>query len=199
MEENIVELMQAKAKEIESEPVPQGQLDGLQKLAEKACKLEDLMAELDATLKTAKEQYVRIVEDQIPATLKAVKMKKFTMDDGSEVAMAQQIFTKIKEDNKKTAFNWLREIKCGDIIDSQLVFTFDVGEEHLAKKVFEIAEQDPELKEIQHEYAESVHAARLKSFVKERLEKNLPLDLTLFGVHQRDIAEITRPQKPKKK
>ncbi len=62
-------------------------LSSVSALGRKAKSLEKEIEEQEALLKSIKEQYRKLTEETIPEAMTELGMKKFTMDDGSEVSI----------------------------------------------------------------------------------------------------------------
>jgi len=75
-----------------------------------------------------------------------------------------------------------------DIIKNDVILSFGRGEDDTAHNIM----LDLEQKGFHPESKTHIHAMTLKAFVKERVEKGLPIDLDMFGAYVAKTADIKR-------
>jgi hypothetical protein len=108
--------------------------------------------------------------------------------DGATVKLKTFVSASIPAERKQEAYNWLRENALDDIIKNDIIVSFGRGQDNQAGDVM----YDLEQKGFHPEQKTHIHAMTLKAFVKERVEKDLPLDMDLFGAFVARTAEVKR-------
>lgn len=176
-----------------SEPVEQTALDRALKLAKQ---LDDEALEVDrltAELAEAKRKKLRTEREDLPALMKELGLKDFTLESGARIECRSDFDCAITAARKNQAFAWLIKNGFGGLIKTQVIAEFDRGEVDAARAYAEAAaEAFPE-----HPPYENltVHPQTLKAFIREQREKGaegakIPSDL--FGIFEYDIAKIVR-------
>lgn len=171
-------------------------IERLAKLADDAGQLEREITADTVSLAEKQARLAKIIEDQIPTILKELGMTEFKMIDGRKVELKSDVRTHIKEDNKAAAYAWLEKGNYDGIIKTVVTAEFGKGENESATNAVSALEEAG----FAATKNQSIHAATLKSFVKERLEAGeMPQDMfPVFGIFPFDVAKITAPKAPKK-
>lgn len=148
--------------------------------------------ELTNELATAKRDLARIETEDLPELMAEIGLTSVSLEDGSVVEVKQDVTCGISEDRRDAAHAWLIENGFGGLIKTEVVVAFGRGEKDAADEfsaeVIQLTGQHPTVKE-------TVHAATLKSFVKEQLEAGVAIPFDTFAIHPFNKAKL----KPAKK
>lgn len=201
---NILDQMAAIAEE--QAPVQEGQIARAVQLAKQLQDLEVAIESAETVLEDLKTAYRTLQEKTLPDFLTTLGMPAFKLLDGSTIEVETQYFGNISEGRREAAHQWLRSNNAGDIIKNLMVI--DLGRDSedavaMLKLTARSLGLTPEVKE-------TVNAATLKAFVKERCQQEVEAAQSiesqegrqlfpreLFGVFEKRIAEIKIP-KPKR-
>ena len=154
-------------------------------------------AKMKALLQEAAEEkknVERIAQIDLPELMLEAEMQEFTMTNGNTVKVKEHVHAAITEANNEEALKWLRDNGFGGLIKAVVKVSFSANEEgieqatELTEKLVETHGNDVEMKQ-------TVHAARLKAFVKEQLEAGAEIPRQLFGVHTFSEAEVKAPKR----
>jgi|TARA_R100001460_G_scaffold97684_6_gene140321 hypothetical protein len=163
------------------------QLSGLvRRLNEK----QEQIDETEKYLKELKAEKQRIAFEHIPMLMDEMGMERIDVD-GLTVKLKPFVTASIPADRKQDAFNWLREHGLDDIIKNDIIVSFGRGQDNKAGDVM----YDLEQKGFHPEQKTHIHSMTLKAFVRERVEKGLPIDLDMFGAFVARTAEVKRNSK----
>lgn len=111
------------------------------------------------------DDYERIFNDDIPATLAEYGVSKVTMDDGVEVGTED--FVETKQVDAAAACAWLESVGAADLIKDSVAFGKGMFDERLRSFL--------EMNHYSYTKESGVHGQTLKKFIKERLEHGLDL------------------------
>lgn len=163
--------------------------DALRELAVLCGQLRDAERAVEAAeeaLKKHKADQRRIEEEDIPGLMAELGVKKLTLETGETVSCKLEVYASITEANRAKALAWLEEKGFGALIDTNVTVEFERTDREqameFATKLIEEG-KTPQVKE-------GVHASRLKSFLKERLEAGENIPLELFGARPVTLAKI---------
>lgn len=170
---------------LQQEDQPTTDFERVNKIAKDVVELQQQIADLEAQQKELKKTYNKLTLEILPEAMGP--LTSLELADGTKVECRNEVQASITNANKPMAFRWLNENGYGGIVKASLQVAFSDSEN--AQEF--IAEHSDELPE-DFELKESIHAATLKSFVKERLAsgENLPLDI--FSIHQFKQAKVNR-------
>ena len=170
-------------------------LDGVDANATKS--LSDLVRDLQEKTEqiAASEEYLnglkaekqRMATEQIPMLMDQMGIERLDVD-GATVQLKPFVSASIPADRRQEAYAWLREHGLDDIIKIDVTVSFGRGEDNLAGDVM----YDLEQKGYHPEKKTHIHSMPLKAFVKERVEKGLPIDLDMFGAYVARTADVKR-------
>jgi hypothetical protein len=135
--------------------------------------------DLEKSLKVAKQELLKLSDEDLPALLQEIGMSSFELVDGSKVEVRSTYGAHIKVDNRPEAFGWLRDHGFDDIIKNQVVCTFGRGEDDQAATFLNLASQEG----FGATQKEEIHPSTLKAFVKERIECGEEFPTDLFGAY----------------
>lgn len=174
-------------------PPPEDMLKKIQFFGERQRDLTKAIADLENQTTIMKEKLRRVVEQDLPEAMDAVRMSKFVMEDGTTVTVKPFYNASIPEDRKEEAFDWLKENDFDGMIKADVKVSFGKGEFEVAQSFVEFVRGFNE-KAIDPEYKENVHWQTLRAFVKEQIEGGKPLPLDMFGVFVGRKAELKLPK-----
>lgn len=153
-------------------------LAALVSLAKVQLGLEKLIAESEELVAKTKAELKDVAENKIPALMDELGVSMFKLSNGYTIKIANEYYAKITEENEAACYDWLRSNDLDGIIKSVITLPFGKGEDAESDYALEILENAgfiPTRKE-------SIHHQVLKSFVKERIAKGLPIDYDTFGI-----------------
>jgi hypothetical protein len=163
-------------------------LDQLSQLTRLHASLEDDIASLEEQLNKKKEQFRRLIEEDIPSLMLELGVKKYVFEDGSSVQVKNDLTGSIKNGDKATAFAWLMENNHDDIISNDITVKLGVGDTQAFQGVYSwLADGGYEF-----ENKPAVHPSRLKSFLKEELANGTDVPLDLFGFYPVNKATVKK-------
>lgn len=164
--------------------------DGGKQLSSLVRQLNNIQQQIDEAeehLKALKQDKQRISFEQIPMLMDEMGIERVDVD-GATVQLKPFVSASIPADRKQDAFNWLREHGLDDIIKNDIIVSFGRGQDNAAGDVM----YDLEQKGFHPEQKTHIHSMTLKAFVKERVEKGLPIDLDMFGAYVARTADVKR-------
>ena len=167
--------------------------DGGKQLSSLVRLLNNVQQQIDDAeehLKALKQEKQRISFEQIPALMDEMGIERVDVE-GATVTLKPFVSASIPADRKQEAFNWLREHGLDDIIKNDIIVSFGRGQDNQAGDVM----YDLEQKGFHPEQKTHIHSMTLKAFVRERVEKGLPIDLDMFGAFVARTAEVKRNSK----
>ena len=152
--------------------------------------IQQQIEDAEQHLKALKQDKQRIAFEQIPMLMDEMSLERVDVD-GLSVKLKPFVTASIPADRKQDAFNWLREHGLDDIIKNDIIVSFGRGQDNQAGDVM----YDLEQKGFHPEQKTHIHSMTLKAFVRERVEKGLPIDLDMFGAFVARTAEVKRNSK----
>lgn len=168
---------------------------------ERAVKLGALLLEqksevtrLEDELSAAKKKVTQTEQFDLPDLMQELKLTTFGLETGEMIELSSDLKCNITEERKPDALQWLIDHTFGGLIKTEVVIPFDRGGHAAAMALYD------DLIEVHEEATlkESVHAATLKSFVKEQMEKGTEdFPMELFGVFQYKVVKVVIPKKKK--
>lgn len=163
-------------------------LSRLGKLATSFASLLQMKQNLEAQLKVVDQDIKRVQENDIPSLMAELGMKKFVLEDGSQVSVAPYYSASISKERQDEAFFWLNENGFGDLIKNTVTARFGRGEDDIAEKVVTQLANQGYVAEAQ----KKVEPMTLKAWVKEQFEKGVNIPQELFGVYAGQKATIKK-------
>lgn len=152
--------------------------------------VDDVNKEIDMAeqhLKKLKQERQRLQTEAIPALMDEMGVDRLDVGDVS-VSLKPFVSASIPQDRRAEAHQWLRDNGLDDIIKNDVILSFGRGEDDAAHNIM----LDLEQKGFHPESKTHIHAMTLKAFVRERVEKGLPIDLDMFGAYVAKTADIKR-------
>jgi hypothetical protein len=156
-------------------------------LAQLQIKHEATVADLEAKLKKAKKTLASVAEKELPEAMAAIGMKKFSLTDGTEIAVKDGLNASLTGKYKVPASKWLKKVGSDRIIDVtvSIPVTSVVEGDKLVKKL-----DADDVKAFTHE---GINTASFKAVVMERRRdgEEIPDDI---GVNFWTKSSVTLPE-----
>ena len=143
--------------------------------------------EKEEEIKSLKLQKHKMSTEQIPAMMDEMGVQRLDVENLS-VSLKPLINASIPPTRRDEAYQWLRENGLDDIIKNDVIMSFGKGEDNMAGDIMYELEQ----RGMHPEKKTHIHSMTLKAFIRERVEKGLPIDLDLFGAFVARTADIKR-------
>lgn len=192
IENDVLGMMEEDVSTAASNSVESAGLGKVGELARKIREKEHALANLEEMAAKAKQELLKLTDEDLPAVMQEIGLRSFKLDDGSTVEIKPLYGGHIKADNKPAAFDWLRDHGYGDIIKNTVTVAFGAGDDEKANQfVLDVLHQG-----LQPEQKTDVNAQTLKAWVKERVEAGQEFPMNLFGAFVGQRATI-KPAKGK--
>ena len=167
--------------------VQQGDMKTLSSLVKDLDQLTIEINKKEEELKSLKLQKHLMSTEQIPAMMDEMGVQRLDVENLS-VSLKPLINASIPPTRREEAYQWLRENDLDDIIKNDVILSFGKGEDNMAGDImFELEKRGMHPEKKTH-----IHSMTLRAFIRERVEKGLPIDLDLFGAYVARIADIKR-------
>ena len=167
--------------------VQKGDIKTLSSLVKDLDQLTIDINEKEEELKSLKLQKHKMSTEQIPAMMDEMGVQRLDVENLS-VSLKPLINASIPPTRRDEAYQWLRENDLDDIIKNDVIMSFGKGEDNMAGDIMYELEQ----RGMHPEKKTHIHSMTLKAFIRERVEKGLPIDLDLFGAFVARTADIKR-------
>ena len=167
--------------------VQKGDMKTLSSLVKDLDQLTIDINEKEEELKSLKLQKHLMSTEQIPAMMDEMGVQRLDVENLS-VSLKPLINASIPPTRREEAYQWLRENDLDDIIKNDVILSFGKGEDNIAGDIM----YDLEQRGMHPEKKTHIHSMTLRAFIRERVEKGLPIDLDLFGAYVARIADIKR-------
>ena len=167
--------------------VQKGDMKTLSSLVKDLDQLTIDINEKEEELKSLKLQKHLMSTEQIPAMMDEMGVQRLDVENLS-VSLKPLINASIPPTRREEAYQWLRENGLDDIIKNDVIMSFGKGEDNMAGDIMYELEQ----RGMHPEKKTHIHSMTLKAFIRERVEKGLPIDLDLFGAFVARTADIKR-------
>ena len=167
--------------------VQKGDMKTLSSLVKDLDQLTIDINEKEEELKSLKLQKHLMSTEQIPAMMDEMGVQRLDVENLS-VSLKPLINASIPPTRRDEAYQWLRENDLDDIIKNDVIMSFGKGEDNIAGDIM----YDLEQRGMHPEKKTHIHSMTLKAFIRERVEKGLPIDLDLFGAFVARTADIKR-------
>ena len=168
------------------ENLEQSDLTSVASLAKKQKNQEQKVKDLEAELKEAKKELLRISDEEIPNLMSETGLSSLKLDDGSSLDIKNIYGASILVANREKAYDWLREHGHDDIIKNRVVATFGRGQEDDAKVFIRVAYDNG----VATDQESKIEPQTLKAWVKERMEAGEEFPTELFGAFMGQRAII---------
>jgi len=127
----------------------------------------------DAQVALARETARVLREETLPNAMLELGLDSFQLDNGTHVALKQDVYASITKAQREAAFAWLVAHDFGGLIKTEVVVPFGKGQRDEAvalQATLPRAQLD-----------ETVHPSTLKAFVREQLADPDEFPMDLFG------------------
>ena len=133
------------------------------------------------------EELKDIREKEIPDAMMSLNISKFVMDDGTEIAIKDELYASINESKRKEALEWLDNNGLGDIIKHDITISFARGEHEEAERIKGVLQDNG-----QDSYLEkaTVHPQTLKATFKDLRNKGEEIPDGLFNWYETPLAKV---------
>lgn len=145
-------------------------------------KLGGSVADVEEALKMRKKDLFNIRQVQIPELMKEFGLDALTTTDGSQIKIMDGISVSVRDPDK--FFKYLRDNNAGDLIKNQVIV--QVTNEEKRKEVIALLEET----DFAFEAKESVHAATLKRYVKDRLAEGIKVPEDIVNTFEYQFSKI---------
>lgn len=158
----------------------------LKDIATMAAQLEEKQAEVaeaEATLKELQKEERRLAEKDLPERLLEVGMEKFTLSDGTEISVKEDMKMSLPKNPEKraAAAQWLKDHGLDTLVKEE-VKTYDSDEAKKALDQLGVA----------YEVEENMHTGAVKSALKELQDEGVDVPLEMFGGYEYRRAKVNR-------
>lgn len=166
------------------------QLSGVRQVAEELVQLEDDVARLEQKLKDTKELLQKTRIEHLPEAMKAVGLRKFTLDNGIEIDVHPDLNAWIKKADQPDAFSWMEDNGHGSIIKNE--FKVPLGKGVPQERTQELV-QFLDANEYEFSNTNSIHPGTLKAWAREQLKEGneIPEAINIFEF---EVAKVKRPK-----
>jgi hypothetical protein len=143
-------------------------------------------AKAELELKKIMDEVSRLEEVELPQMMKEARQEEMKTTSGVRLKLVNEVHTNISKERKPKAIAWLDANGQGGIVKRNVVIAFNkCDEEKVAALLRLIKKGWPN-----HKVDLDVHAATVKSLVKERLAAGLEVPLDVFGVYRREVVLV---------
>jgi len=167
--------------------VQEGDMKNLSSLVKDLNQITLNINEKEEELKALKLQKHKMSTEQIPSMMDEMGVQRLDVENLS-VTLKPLINASIPQTRREEAYQWLRDNGLDDIIKNDVIMSFGKGEDNMAGDIMYELEQ----RGMHPEKKTHIHSMTLKAFIRERVEKGLPIDLDMFGAFVARTADIKR-------
>lgn len=153
-------------------------LERLVKLGNLQVAIEAEIADLEARLKDRNKDLKKVSEEDLPDLMMELGMMEFKLTSGKTVKVKQDFYAKIPEARFTEAVAWLDGRGFGGIVKATVTAPFGMSERDKALELVDNLKHHG----VAVEMKQGIHPSTLKSFIKERLEKEERIPFDLFGI-----------------
>jgi hypothetical protein len=148
------------------------------------------IAETTLTAKLLSERKLKLETDLIPSPMaSAGGIDKFTLDDGTSIAIKDELYASITQARQQEAFAWLEAHGHGDVIKDEM--KIGLGRGAVAGERASRLTHELELLGIDdYSRKRAVHPGTLAALIREQLGEGVDVPKETFGVHQQRRAVI---------
>jgi len=166
-------------------------------MAEQLLQTQDRVKALADELAETKREMIRLEQEDLPELMREVGFTSFSMKDGRIIELADELSCGITDENRPAAMAWLDKNGFGGLIKTKLEVMFNREDREFAVKLADRMADEAEREEIiiDREVVENVHAATLKKFIKEEMEKGNAVPFDLFSIHPYSKVKIRKGKK----
>ena len=130
--------------------------------------------------------------NDLPMLMTEVGITAFSLADGSEITVTEDVRTSITAAHADEAFAWLDEHGFGGLIRTKIEVEYPRDKRDVALGVSEQISVDPDASV---RLKSTVHPQTLRSFVREQIAAGRPVPMDLLSVSPFNKAEVKVPKK----
>jgi hypothetical protein len=161
-------------------------LEEVTALAYKMLDLQATVAKREAALTEAKEALRKIEMGDLPAALKAARMKEFQLENGMTVSYKEDLTVSVPKARKGAVIDKMREWGYAASVSNVLTVDLGKGNDNVVKSLMATAEEMG----VKATVSEDIATGTVKSALKKRIEKGLSDDLSFFGAFSLTKATV---------
>lgn len=163
----------------------------IRKTAQEARRLEIQIAAIDATREELSKQLNAIKIGTLPAMMAQAGMPSFSLDDGTEIEIAEFCSGSLPKDEARRAkaLTWLEKNEGASLIKTDISLAFGKTEGAKAKLVIAQLKKMGFVPTI----VTGVNHMTLQAFARERLREGDKIDLDVLGLYAGKTAKFTLP------
>lgn len=171
-----------------SQPLPSDQsMSSLTTAGQALYDAEQKVLNLEARLKEAKKARDAIAMSSIPDLMAEMGIEEIKMTGGRKVEVKEVLSVTPKAADRPKVMEAVVEQGAGALIKTTVSVPFGRGEDEKVKALLTLLQDQGH----QAKCDTKIEPSTLKKHVRERLESGLPVDQTLFGVRQFNIAKFS--------
>lgn len=156
-------------------------------LADELVAAQRLVEAKEEELRLAKDALKDIAEVKIPTATDGLE-GKFTLSDGRELTVKEDIRSSIAGEKKLPAIKWLDDNGYGHIVKREVKFIFGKDSQEQVDRLMNALSTLDNLPPVKNEL--SVHHSTLNSWVKEQLSEGVELPNETFGIYRQRVAKV---------
>lgn len=168
------------------------QLTHLATLVTQQIRLEDQLADLEASKKKLSEELNKLIQTTIPDFLQDTGLSEIKLSSGVKVKIEEKLRVSTTGKNRERINRWLEETGHADLIKDDITISFGAGHDEEASQVFrDIASG--------HQYADisrtrSCHSQTFAALMRELLASgHTDIPLEELGVFVQKFSKLERP------
>lgn len=181
------------------EPEEQSQqpIKRMMAMADQLKSAQALVARLTQELTDAKALQTELEQEHMPELMRECGMTSFKSESGEQFDLIDEISCAITKDNHTNAMAWLDKNNFGGLIKTELQLSFNRDDREAAVKMAKELQEKALASGVNVDplVTETVHAATLKSFIKEEMKKGNAVPFDLFSIHPYSKVKVTPPKK----
>lgn len=160
-------------------------------LANRQIGLESEIATLEKVLEAKNKELVKLCMTDLPQAMTDVGLEALSLSNGASLEMKKFYSCSVAEkdpEKKEKALRWLRKNELGSLIKRHLKIELGIDSDLILKSTRGFLNR----KSIPFKESDSVNAATLKAFMKERMEagKEFPLDIFSGYVGKKTVISM---------
>lgn len=177
---------------ISGDDLPEDRNERLLVLVDRMIAKKAEVDDLSVKFAEAQEEYKYLEREAIPQLMEELGQEQIKMTDGRGVKIQQKYNASVRNEDKPTFYQWLKENDADGIIKTKLQVEFDRDEIEEAQAAAALLVEEGYLPDLN----QSIHAQTLTSFAKERLENGEDIP-TCLNVYPYKVTKITLPKSKK--
>lgn len=139
-------------------------------------------------LKARRERARLLREETIPCVMHELGIQSLKLDTGQTLTVKRELYCSLpkEEPAREAAFKYLVDLKGGSLIRTTV--TVEFGKEEWTRAAE--CKAHLEAQGLSPVMEQMVHPSTLKSFIRELIEAQQPIELTTFGARAVDTAKL---------